>query len=159
MLKIKNTYGIKYVANMVEIIDAPNMTIAEINKKIKDLNNDLDLYLTIKAKEFEKTQPKAVDITNERVDGGVTIDKNLSYVITLEELNIKIDNIQDKISYLTKYVENRLKIIGEYEPLKKKIIELRENHKMKWENIAEATNYSESQVRKIYKKYIGRRDI
>jgi predicted nucleic acid-binding Zn-ribbon protein len=144
---------------MIEMIDAPNMTIAEINKKIKDLNNDLDLYLTIKAKEFEKTQPKAVDITNERVDGGVTIDKNLSYVITLEELNIKIDNIQDKISYLTKYVENRLKIIGEYEPLKKKIIELRENHKMKWENIAEATNYSESQVRKIYKKYIGRRDI
>jgi hypothetical protein len=159
MLKSKNIYGIKYVANMVEIIDAPNMTIADINKKIKELNNKLDLYLTIKEKEFEKTQPKSVDITNEKVDGGIIENKSLSYMITLEELDRIMDNIQDKINYLTKYVENQLKIIGEYEPLMKKIIELRENHKMKWKDIAEATNYCESQCRNIYKKYIRKRNI
>jgi RNA processing factor Prp31 len=144
----------------IQVIDINNMTISEINNEIKRLDNKLYYWLDEKERAFEKTQPKASDIAGERVQGGTTReDKNLCYIIKNEDIDKKINDIQQQIFHLTKYVENELKRIGEYDPLMKKIVELRETQDMTWNKIAQATNYSDSQCKKIYRKYKNERNV
>lgn len=117
----------------------------------------------MKKKEYSiKHNRKAIDCTKEIVKGGSRVDKFANYVIETEdnkylELDKKINNIQEQIQNLVMYVENELRRIGEYEPLKKKVIELKEKEGLTWFKIAEATHYSDRQCRRIYKKYKNHR--
>lgn len=135
------------------------LTIKEANDRIKKLENTLELLLNRKELLFTETQPKAVDTTKEKTTGGKREDIILQYLIECdeEELDKAIENVQHEIFNLSKYVEAELKRIGEYEPLKAKIIELRQTTTLGWDKIAEATNYSERQCRRIYKNYIEKR--
>jgi hypothetical protein len=145
------------------MIEARDVTIKEANDKIRHLEN------LKKAKEderdltFEKTQPKASNITGERVQGGTTReDKFVNYMIECEDpkyldLCKEITVIDGLIEIWSQYVENELKLIGQYEPLKAKIIELRQTTTMNWDKIAEATLYSVPQCKRIYKSYIQKR--
>lgn len=139
-----------------EIID---ITIQEANNKIMKLENLLELALSFKEKVFDKTQPKSPNLEDERVDGGERQDKFLQYLITVDEkeLDKQIYLIQDVLSAYNKYVDNELKRIGEYEPLKQKIIRLRDEENKPWRIIAEATHYSEKQCRRIYQDYTQKR--
>lgn len=141
------------------------ITIKSANEKIKHLENIKRVKETERDITFDKTQPKAVDTTRTIVQGGTREDRYVQYVIELEQpkylkLTQEIEWIKKEINSLSDYVENELKIIGEYEPLKAKIITLRQQNKT-WEQLYELIQgqYSISQCRRIYKKYIERRYI
>lgn len=133
------------------------MTIKEANIKVKQLDNDIDSLERKKELEFIKTQPGAVKTDKEIVDGIQIADKNFNYVVKKDEitkqLNIKLKEKED----LEHWIERELRIIGEYEPLKAKIIKLREQTNLTWDKISEATGYSRRQVIRIYKKYSEQR--
>lgn len=132
------------------------MTIREANIKVKQLDNDIDSLERKKELEFLRTQPGAVKTDKEIVDGIQVVDKNFNYVVKKDEitreLNIKLKEKEN----LEHWIERELRIIGEYEPLKAKIIQLRENGKT-YDEIAEATGYCRRQVIRIYKQYSEQR--
>jgi len=136
------------------------MTIREINNAIRHLTNQLEYYLERKAKAWANTQPRSSFNYDEPVKGGKTRENSFErYVITNEEVDPLIDEIQDNILDLSKYVEKELQRIGEYEPLMQEIIKCREIQRLTWEQTAIKTSYSVSQCRRIYKMYMNKRDI
>ena len=88
-------------------------------------------------------------------------EKFFKYVYKCENEDIEwwIEKLNIYIIALNNYVEAELKRIGEYEPLKAKIIKLREEKGMKWDDIAEATHYCRRQCINIYKNYTGKRNV
>ncbi len=131
------------------------MTLSEAKKELERLDNNLEYQLRQKEILFQKTQPQAVNTAKESVQGGKREDKYLNYVETLEEqeINEKIDKLYAHRNNLERWINTELKIIGEYEPLEKEIITLREVNHLKWEIIAIRVGYSERQCRRIYSKY------
>lgn len=137
-------------------------TIKEANNEINRLTNLLNLYIDRKNLLFNDTQPKVADPNTDRVDGNMTREeKFFKYVYKCEDEQIDwwIEKLNIYIIALNNYVEAELKRIGEYEPLKAKIIKLREEKGMKWDDIAEATHYCRRQCINIYKNYTGKRNI
>lgn len=137
-------------------------TIKEANNEINRLTNLLNLYIDKKNLLFNDTQPKSADPNNERVDGSLTREeKFFKYVYKCdnEEIDWWIEKLNIYIIALNNYVDKELKRIGEYEPLKAKIIKLREEKGMKWDDIAEATHYCRRQCINIYKNYTGKRNV
>lgn len=137
-------------------------TIKEANNEINRLTNLLNLYIDRKNLLFNDTQPKVADSNAERVDGSMTREeKFFKYVYKCEneEIDWWIEKLNIYIIALNNYVESELKRIGEYEPLKAKIIKLREEKGMKWNDIAEATHYCRRQCINIYKNYTGKRNV
>lgn len=133
------------------------MTIREANIKIKQIDNDIEAYETKKALEFAKTQPGAVKTDKEVVDGIQVVDKNINYVIQAEKIDRTLCLLAEEKERLEQWVERELKIIGEYDPLKAKIIKLREETKLTWDKISEATGYSRRQCINIYKNFTEQR--
>lgn len=137
-------------------------TIKEANNEINRLTNLLNLYIDRKNLLFNDTQPKVADSNAERVDGSMTREeKFFKYVYKCEneEIDWWIEKLNIYIIALSNYVEKELKRIGEYEPLKAKIIKLREEKGMKIRDIAEATHYSERQVIRICQEHNKKRYI
>lgn len=137
-------------------------TIKEANNEINRLTNLLNLWIDKKNLLFNNTQPKSADPNAERVDGSMTREeKFFKYVYKCEneEIDWWIEKLNIYIIALNNYVEAELKRIGEYEPLKAKIIKLREEKGMKWDDIAEATHYCRRQCINIYKNYTGKRNV
>lgn len=143
---------------MVDVIDISNMTLRDIDNAIRINENQLDYYLNEKERAFIKTQPKITQIRKEKIVASGYEDKMLKYVMTIEELNNIIDGIQDRIANLKQLFEAETKRIGEYEPLIQKIINMR-NRGYKWVEIADATKYCESNCRRLYSKYMKKRDV
>ena len=135
------------------------MTIREAEMKLKSKQNELDYWITKKNIALESAQPKATSYDSERVDGGKRVDKYKHLDNSIDEIDPIIDKLNIEIKALEKYIDNELKLIGEYEPLKAKIITLRERHHMKWDDISQATHYSVRQCKRIYKEYLNRRYI
>ena len=146
---------------IVLVIDINNMTINEINNEIWKLENKREYWLREKERLFDKTQPTSIEIKEESIQGGLRTDRFAAYVIECDDKEIekKLTETQDQINHLTRYVESELERIGQYEPLMKRIVELREVQKMTWRNISEVTHYSETQCRRIYRKYKNERDV
>lgn len=137
-------------------------TIKEANNEINRITNLLNLYIDRKNLLFNETQPKVADPNTDRVDGSMTREeKFFKYVYKCENEDIEwwIEKLNIYIIALNNYVEAELKRIGEYEPLKAKIIKLREEKGMKWDDIAEATHYCRRQCINIYKNYTGKRNV
>lgn len=137
-------------------------TIKEANNEINRITNLLNLYIDRKNLLFNDTQPKVADSNTDRVDGNMTREeKFFKYVYKCEDEQIDwwIEKLNIYIIALNNYVEAELKRIGEYEPLKAKIIKLREEKGMKWDDIAEATHYCRRQCINIYKNYTGKRNV
>jgi hypothetical protein len=132
------------------------MTILEANKELRSKNNELNYWINKKNYLISKLYPGGAKYDGIRVDGGKREDKFRYLDYTIDEIDPKIELLNNEIKNLTKYIEEELKILGEYEPLERKIIELRNDKKMKWRDIAEATNYCERQCQRIYDKYYKR---
>lgn len=130
------------------------MTIREAKRELEHLENELDRLLNEKEILFIKTQPKGVEIKLDPIRSTNRSDKYLDYVISVEEK--QIDNQIDVIYAQRKIIENwvlrELEIIGKYEPLEQKIIQLRQSGR-KWLEIAGIVNYSTRQCQRIYDKY------
>lgn len=134
------------------------MTIREANIKLKQIDNDIEILERKKELEFMKTQPGSVKTDKEIVDGIQVIDKNFNYVVKSDEITKELNvKLKEKES-IENWVLKELKILREYEPLKAKIVRLREGtQKMTWNQIADAVGYTERQCRRIYRNYTDKR--
>lgn len=141
-----------------------HLTIKEARNEIEKLENELDVYLTKKKINYVKTQPgssKFKDVVTSRTNA--IFDKFSHYIIKDEELDTKIYYLQESILSYQEYILKEMQRISNIEPYKLKVYELREdmdfirkyNRKRYWIEIAETLNYSEKQVRRIYKEIIN----
>ena len=137
------------------------MTIKEANYKLMKLDNEYNYWLNEKEQIKSLVVPKSTDIRLERVDGGKREDKLVKYVELLDEKKIDetLDYIDKKRTNLMNWLDQELKIMEQYEPLKRKIIRLREEEHLSYEKIGIAVGYSTRHVIRIYKEAIGRRNI
>ena len=134
------------------------MTIREANIKLKQIDNDIEILERKKELEFMKTQPGSVKTDKEIVDGIQVVDKNFNYVVKSDEITRKLNIKLKEKENIENWVEKELRILKEYEPLKAKIVKLREGtQKMTWNQIATAVGYTERQCRRIYRNYTDRR--
>lgn len=134
------------------------MTIREANIQIKQIDNDIEILERKKELEFMKTQPGAIKTDKEIVDGIQVIDKNFNYVVKSDEITRELNLKLKEKENLENWVDKELRILKEYEPLKAKIVRLREGtQKMTWNQIANAVGYTERQCRRIYRNYTDRR--
>lgn len=138
-----------------------DLTIRDANEKLMHLESLLEYWLDEKETAFNNTQPHATDISTESTKGGQREDKVLKYLIVCEvkEIDEKIEVIQDQIININKYIDRELKRLGEYDPIVKKIVELRDRHNKTWVQINMATGMCQSYCRKLYKLYVGKRFI
>ena len=130
-----------------------DMDIREAKRLLKRFENQLEYWKNEREIAFEETQPSAANLDKEKVSGGIAPNTNDIYVIKLEKIDAKIAVLNKRIRNLILYIENEMKVIGEYDPIEAKIIMLRDERHMKWCLIAEAVNYSERHCRRIYDKY------
>ena len=136
------------------------MTLREAQEQLQKLDNEYRYWLNEKELAKSIVLPKATDIKNEVVDGGKRIDKMLKYVELLESKQIDetLDYIFKKQQNLMTYIEQELKIIGQYNYIEKRIYELREQ-KVQWWKIANIVGLSDRQCRRIYTRLIKKRNV
>ena len=108
------------------------MTLKEANYELKKLDNDYNYWLNEKEHLKCLIYPKAIDIRSERVDGGKREDRLLKYAELLDDKKIDetLEYIDRRRNNLMNWLDNELKIMEKYEPLKRKIIRLREEEKL-----------------------------
>lgn len=140
------------------------LTIKEAKNNMQHDINELELYLTKKRINFQKTQPQATNYDKIVVSGTpISFDKFTHYVIRDEDYDIKIYSLLESINAWEKYIIEEMKRMSQLDEGKFKVILLRQNENyikehgkpMEWNKIGELTNYSEKQCRRIYKEYIG----
>ena len=137
------------------------MTIREANYELMTLDNEYNYWLNEKERIKSLVIPKSTDIRPEKVDGGKREDRLVKYIELLDDKKIDetLDYIDKKRTNLMNWLDQELKIMEQYEPLKRKIIRLREEERLSYEKIGIAVGYSERHVRRIYKEAVGRRNI
>ena len=135
------------------------MTLKEANRELKSLNNEYNYWLREKEQLMSIVLPKSTDLTKgDRVDGGKRIDRMAKYTELLEnkQIDATLEYIQKRRNNLMNYIDEELKLLGEYEPLERKIILMRNEKRMKWREIAMISGYCERQCQRIYDKYYKR---
>lgn len=123
------------------------MTNKELNNHIEKINNEINCYLDMKELLEKKYQSEIGNKQNLKND-----IKNLNEIID--------DLYSERLTYIIT-LENQLKKLKMYNELELKIIDYKENalKKYTWVEIAEKVNYSETQCRRIYRKYKKQRSI
>ena len=124
------------------------MTNKELNNRIEKINNEIEYYLNTKELLEEKYRKK--------------VYKEQEFLKKdIENINAIIDILYKKRSICLSTLENKLKELGTYEELKQKIIYYKEESlkKYTWSEIANMVHYSETQCRRIYRKYKNQRSI
>lgn len=132
------------------------MTLKDAKIRLSQCNNNLEYWINEKIILTSKATIQAQNIKEESVKGGLRADKYAKLDYIIDDIDPIIEYLNNEIRNLNNFIEQSLKTLGEYEPLERKIIELRENQKMKWEQIASKVNYSERQCQRIYDKYCKR---
>jgi len=134
------------------------VNIYQAKKEISFLENELEYFKNEREQLSTLVSVKSSRFDSIRVDGGIKEDKLLEYMRQLEESGIdnKIQFISNRINMLENYIEKELEILEQYEPLAKRIIELRDKYNMKWEDVANSVNYSRRQCIRIYNKVKNR---
>ena len=141
------------------------LTIREVKKILRDLNDDLDTILTNKKINYQRTQPQSIAIKDIIVDQSHTsFDKFAHYVIKDEDLDIKITSLLQSINSYESLIIKRIKSISLANKKDAEVIILREDEKYAsehggnprtWEVIGEATGFSARQAHRIYDKYLN----
>jgi hypothetical protein len=132
------------------------MTLKDAKIRLSQCHNNLEYWINEKLILTSKATIQAQNIKEESVNGGLRTDKYAKLDYIIDDIDPIIEYLNNEIRNLNNFIEQSLKTLGEYEPLERKIIELRENKKMKWEQIASVVNYSERQCQRIYDKYCKR---
>ena len=145
------------------------MTLLEAQEELKKLDNEYKYWLGEKEIALSIVLPKTTDIREEVVDGGKRIDKMLKYVELLESKQIDqtLDYIHKKQQNLMNYIENELKIIGQYSYIEKRIYDLRNdpeyirihNKPMPFWIIGNQMGLSDRHIRRIYSRLVNKRNV
>lgn len=142
------------------------MTIREANYELEKLNNDLNKL--IKDKEILEclVQPKSADYSKIVVDGGKHGNMLELYVLKQDlprwkDLDKRIITTQDKIKNNMDWIDEELKILKKYDKVEQLIVYYKEiaTKNYTWRDISNLVHYSESQCKRIYKRYKKKRDI
>ena len=135
------------------------MTLKDANKELEKLENEYNYWLKQKENLLNLVMPKATDIRGEVVDGGKREDRLLKYVELEDEkqINATLDYIWKRKNNLMNWIDEELRILGDYEPIERKIIMLRDDERKKWKDIAINIGYCERQCQRIYDKYKKRK--
>lgn len=141
------------------------LTIREVKKELRDLNDTLDTYLKKKKINYYKTLPQGTSFDKIMVSGShSSFDKFAHYVIKDEELDIKIVSLLESINAYENLIIKRIKSIALANEDYAKVIALREDedyarkHKgkpMPWNLIGERVGYDEKQCRRIWEEYLN----
>lgn len=140
-------------------MDIKELTIKEANNRIEEIEHKLEYYLKKKELEFNKTQPKAMDIKADITKGGARVDKNIQYVMICEEYDPIINALQVEKEVLLDFVDKELKRIDKYRDVEQQIIYYKEQYiprypdEVTWYFISRKVHASESTCRRVYKKY------
>lgn len=136
------------------------MTLREAQEELKKLDNEYKYWLEEKEIARSIVLPKSTDIRSESVDGGKREDKMLKYVEILEHKQIDetLEYIHKKQQNLMNYIDEELKIIGQYDYIAQRIYQLRDE-KVHWWKIGHIVGLSDRQCRRIYKKMVNKRNI
>ena len=136
------------------------MTLREAQEQLKRLDNEYRFWLNEKELAQSIVLPKATDIRAEKVDGGTREDKMLKYVEVLENKQIDetLEYIFKKQQNLMNYIEEELRIIGQYSLIEKRIYDLRQE-KVPWWKVGNVVGLSDRQCKRIYSKMQKKRNI
>lgn len=132
------------------------MTIKDAKYRLNQCYINLDYWLNEKALIISKAKLQAQNIQDEVVSGGTRVDKYAKLDYVIDDIDPIIDYLNQEIINLNNFIEQSLEALGEYEPLERKIIQLRDEDKLKWQQISKRVNYSERQCQRIYDKYYRR---
>ena len=137
------------------------MTLKEANKEIERIDNELEFWLNKKAFILESTIYPSKPITGERVDGGKREDryKHLDYAI--DEIDPEIEKLYKEKRIYEDYIEKELIRLGKYNEVEQLIIFYKEQttEQYTWLQISQRAHYSESQCRRIYRKWKKQRNV
>ncbi|MBO5138691.1 MAG: hypothetical protein J6B89_03515 [Bacilli bacterium] len=138
-------------------------TLKEANYNVERWDNKLNKLLREKEQLESMVMPQAIDTTKISVDGGKRVDKLPIYIQIkeLKDLDNKIVNLQEKIKNEMDWIDNELKILKKYDKTEELIVHYKENEikKYTWASISRLVHYSESQCKRIYRKYKKKRNI
>lgn len=137
-----------------------HLTIKQARNELEKLENELDLYLTKKKINFERTQPGAIKYKDIVTNSSVVFDKFTHYMIKDEKVDSEIFSIQKSIVAYQEFLIKEMERISRYSGEKLQVVLLRDDPEYTRENgkprtfmqIGEMLGYSEKQVRRIYKE-------
>lgn len=141
------------------------LTIREIKRILRDLEDNLENEINLKQINFQKTQPKATSMEKIIVDTShSSFDRFSHYVIKDNEHDLKIISLIESINSYQELLTKRLKSIALANKAYAEVIRLREDEKyasendgkpMAWELISQRVGYTEKQCRRIWKDYLN----
>lgn len=150
------------------------MTLKEANFKLELIEIDLRRMLDEKEEIENELLPESVSYDLVKTNGGKRVDK---YALHMEKITDKkyldlIDKINKKEREkrrLIKYVDETLKALNKYGKLEQEIVYYKETYSktdkngkiivLTWREIANLVHCSPDHARKIYRRYIKRRDV
>lgn len=146
------------------------MNLIEAKKELQQLENEEIYWLNEKESIKSLVMPKGIQITADKVNGGIREDRMLKYTELLDDKKIDetLDYIWKRKRNIMNYIETELKIIGEYNNLEQKIYELRydqeymkqnKGKKRPFRQIGNIVGYSGKQCNRILQKMLNRRDV
>ena len=146
------------------------MNLIEAKKKLQHLEIEEQYWLNEKENIKSLVMPKGIQITADKVNGGKREDRMLKYAELLDDKKIDetLDYIFKRKRNIMNYIENELKIVGEYSQLERKIYDLRydqeyiQTHKGKkrpFRQIGKVVGYSDMQCIRILQKMLSRRNV
>lgn len=132
------------------LITGKELTVKELKHIIQELEDDLDLYLTLKKINYNKTQPGASKIKNVVTSKTNTIsDRFAQYVIKDEEYDEKIYSTHQSLLAYEQRLLNKLNNMKSSDS-KTYITYLKEEEGLTFEEITKIVHYSLRQVKRIY---------
>lgn len=146
------------------------MNLIDAKKELQQLENEENYWLNEKENIKSLVMPKGIQITPDKISGGKREDRMLKYAEILDDKKIDetLDYIWKRKRNIMNYIENELKIIGEYSNLEKKIYDLRydqefmklnKGKKRPFRQIGSIVGYSDMQCIRILQKMLSRRNV
>ena len=146
------------------------MNLIDAKKELQQLENEENYWLNEKENIKSIVIPKGMQITPDKIEGGTREDRMLKYVELLDDkkINETLDYIYRRKRNIMNYIEEELKIIGEYSHLERRIYDLRydqfyiKEHKGKkrpFQQIGKITGYSSSQCCRILQRMLSKRNV
>lgn len=146
------------------------MNLIDAKKELQQLENEEIYWLNEKENIKSLVMPKGIQITPDKISGGKREDNMLKYAELLDDKKIDetLDYIWKRKRNIMNYIENELKIIGEYSNLEQKIYELRYDQEYMKENkgkkrpfrqIGTMVGYSDMQCIRILQKMLSKRNV
>ena len=145
------------------------MNLIDAKRELQQLENEENYWLNEKETLKSMVLPKGIQITPDKVVGGKREDRMLKYVELLDDKKIDetLDYIYRRKRNVMNYIEEELKIVGEYNNLEKKIYDLRYDEAYIKENgkkrsfrlIGNLVGYSDMQCIRILQKMLSKRNV